>query len=312
MIWRNTRVFITGATGFVGTNLVERLVHEGSEVFIYARPDAEVRSPTGRGSVHMLRGDVEDPAATRQAIRDSAPQVIFHLASTSYNPPGGDESRHLRVIALGTRNVLSALPNDANVRIVYTGSGAEYGSGANLTEHSPVLPATELGVAKAAATMLMQTFARLYKHHTVTLRLFTPYGPWEQPFRLITHTILSALRNEDVKIGNGRQRRDFVFVDDVVDALLLAGSQPVPPGSVYNICSGQGLSVLEVVQTVLGLMGDPVRVVTNAVPTRHDEIWESSGNNQAARAALGWRPRVCLSDGLTRSIEWLRIHGPWT
>jgi nucleoside-diphosphate-sugar epimerase len=261
------------------------------------------------GDVHVLRGDVEDQAVTCRAIHNSEPEVIFHLASTSFNPPISDPSQHLRVIALGTRNVLSAVPVGAGTRIVYTGSGAEYGSGSDLTEEAPLLPATELGVAKAAATLLMQSYARMYKHHTVSLRLFTPYGPREQPTRLIPYTILSALRKEDVRISSGEQRRDYVFVDDVVDALLLAASKPVAPGSVYNVCSGDSTSVVDVVRSVLRLMGDPVQVVRGALPTRADEIWECSGSNHAAGTALGWRPRVSLLAGLTQSITWLQKQG---
>jgi nucleoside-diphosphate-sugar epimerase len=300
---------VTGATGFVGSNLVERLVHEGSEVFVYARPGAWLKPAGLTTAVHTVRGDVEDEAATRRAIHESAPEVIFHLASTSFNPPTADGSKHLRVIAVGTRNVLAAVPSGANVRIVATGSGAEYGSGSDLTEASPIRPATELGVAKAVATLLMQTFARMHHHQTVTLRLFTPYGPWEAPGRLIPHTVLSALRHEDVQMSSGRQQRDFVFVDDVVDALLLAASEPVAPGSVYNISSGQGTSILEVVRTILSLMGNPVQAVLDALPTRADEIWACSGNNTAARHGLGWAPSVALRDGLERSIAWQRQYG---
>ena len=307
-------MFITGASGFLGTNLVRRLAGEGSRLFVYLRPGSLLRCEAAAdatdtaGTIRVLRGDVQDRTATHRAIQEAEPDVIYHLASTSFNPPLADPSDHLRVIALGTSNVLSAVPDGASVRIVYTGSGAEYGSGSQLTEASPLVPATDLGVAKAAATLLMQTDARMHQHHTVSLRLFTPYGPWEQAKRLIPFAILSALRNEDVRISNGQQRRDYVFVDDVVDALLLAGSKPVPPGSVYNICSGQSTSVLEVVQAILHLMSDPVHVAVGALPTRPDEIWECSGSNQAARTDLGWQPRVSQSEGLMKTITWWREH----
>src|SRR6185295_10595037 len=125
-------------------------------------------------------------------------------------------------IVLGTLHLLEALRTLPIKRLVVTGSIAEYGSGSMLREDSPLLPATLLGAAKVNASILVQTFARLYGLPAVILRLCLPYGPWENPRRLVPHTILSALGGRDIEMTEGKQQRDLVYIDDIVSALLLA------------------------------------------------------------------------------------------
>jgi UDP-glucose 4-epimerase len=131
-----------------------------------------------------------------------------------------------------------------------------------------------------------------------------PYGPWEHPRRLVPHVILSALTNQEVRMTQGVQQRDFVYVDDVVEALMIAAAASVPPGSVFNIGSGTGTPVGEAARTILRLMGDPVSLCLGAIPTRPDEIMEMSADITSAREQLGWQPRTSLEDGLSKTVTW--------
>jgi nucleoside-diphosphate-sugar epimerase len=258
--------------------------------------------------VRWWPADVRDAEAVGRVMADAKPDAVYHLASTAFNPPTIRAEDHLQTIVVGTANVLEALRDRPEVPIIATGSAAEYGSGAGLREDAPLRPATVLGTAKAAAGMLMQTYARTYGLRTVWLRLFTPYGSWERPARLIPHTILSALDRRDVQLTSGEQQRDYFFVDDLVEALRLAATRPLSGGAVLNVCSGRGTKIRDVVDLVLRLMGNPVRAQLGALPTRSDEILESSGNNTAAHANLGWSPRTTLEDGLRQTIEWFQAH----
>jgi nucleoside-diphosphate-sugar epimerase len=236
-------------------------------------------------------------------VRQAEPEVVFHLASTRFNPPG-EAQTHLRVNVLGTSHVLEALREFPDTTLVFTGSTAAYGAGSHLREDRPLSPETVFGASKACASVLVQTYVRLHGLRAIELRLFTPYGPWESARRLIPHTILSALAGRDVSLTSGEQERDFVYVDDVVDGLVLASTRDVAPGSVLNIGSGSGTTVRNVAGTVLDLMGNPVRMLLGAVPTRSDEIMTMSADIDAAGASLGWRPRTRLRDGLMKSIAW--------
>ena len=289
----------------IGANLAHRLVADGHQVFLLIRESSNrVRLQSIKDRIQIFVADVLDSAAVRHVVQQVDPEVVYHLASTPFNPPTISARTHMQVIMMGTLNLLEALVDRPGVRVVYTGSAAEYGSGSQLCEDSPLMPGTILGAAKAAASILMQTYARLHQMETVVLRLFAPYGRWEHPRRLIPHTILSALDGRDVPISQGKQQRDYCYIDDVVDALILTGTRPVPSGAVFNICSGQGVPIRDVVELTLELMGNPVRVLVGALPTRPDEIWEMSGDITAAREVLGWEPRTRLEDGLRKTIAW--------
>ena len=306
---QSRRILLTGGTGFIGANLVHRLVAEGDQVSLLTRQCSNrTRLRCLEHRIQVIEADILDPGAVQYAVDQIEPEVVYHLASTPFNPPTIGAQTHMEVIAMGTLNLVNAVVSRPGVRVIYTGSAAEYGSGSRLREDSPLMPGTVVGAAKATASILMQTYARLHQVETVVLRLFTPYGPWERPGRLIPHTILSALSEQDVRLSSGQQQRDYVYVDDVIEALLVAATKTVSAGDTFNICSGQGTPIREVVERALGLMGNPVKALVGALPTRPDEIWESSGDNAAAWRILGWQPRTSLEDGLRKAIAWFTEH----
>ncbi len=303
------RVLVTGGTGMIGAALVRRLVGEGREVFVLARPSANrLRLQSIEAQVTWLAGDIRDAESVRRAVRQAAPAVVYHLASTPFNPPTITAATHLETIVSGTANLLDALNDQPGVRLVAAGSSAEYGSGTGLREDQPLRPGTVLGAAKASAGLLIHAWSVAYGLQAVVLRLFTPYGPWESPGRLIPHTILSALDGREIAMTRGDQQRDFVYLDDVVEALRLAGDRTGSPGTVLNIGSGIGRPVRTVVTKILELMGHPVRANLGALPTRADEIMEMSADVTAAAQLLEWSPQVSLDEGLGWCIEWIRGH----
>jgi UDP-glucose 4-epimerase len=288
----------------IGVNLALRLAEEGQELFFLCRSTADkhrLSKVTGLGEV--FQGDVTDARAVKSVVDRVKPEVVYHLASTAFNQPNPNV-RHYDVIVQGTMHVLEALREFPAARFVYTGSVAEYGSGSELREDEPLRPATILGAAKANASILVQTYSRLYGLSGVILRLFTPFGPWERSGRLIPTTIISALDGHDISMTAGDQQRDFVYVDDVVNALRAAGSRPVQPGSVFNIGGGVGQKVGQVVERILEMMGNPVKALMGAVPTRADEIMEMSANIELAGRELDWKPQTSLDEGLRKTISW--------
>ena len=167
-------------------------------------------------------------------------------------------------------------------------------------------PPSVFGASKAAGTVLGQTYARVYGTEFVELRIFSSFGPWERPGRLVPYVILRALAGEPVEIGDGSQQRDFVYVSDTVDALVEAAIRPLEPGLVINLASGIGSPIRAVAEQILEAMDNPVPLRAKTCPTRPDEIWEISGNSSAAKRHLGWQPRIGLDEGLRRSIEWFK------
>lgn len=303
------RILLTGGTGMTGAALASRLAADGDRVTLLTRENSlRLRLQALEGHLQFIVGDIRDAAGVRAVVDIADPDVVYHLASTSFNPPNTAAATHFEVIALGTLNLLEALVGRSGVRVVATGSVFEYGNGSALREDQAVAPTTVVGAAKAAASLLLQTYARLHEMNTVVLRVFTPYGPWERPGRLIPFTILSALSRQDVRMTSGGQQRDYFYIDDLVEALCLAAEKPLAPGTTLNVCSGRGVAVREVVERILALMGSPVKAVAGALASRPDEVWECSGDNTAARTLLGWEPRTSLEDGLRKTIAWFTTY----
>jgi len=293
----------------IGVNLIRRLIGDGFQVFLLTRPGGNrTRLKCVAKSVQILRGDITDDKSVLAAVEKARPNIVFHLASTPFNPPTIESSAHIEVNVLGTLHLLEALQSVPDAKVIFTGSAAAYGNGSHLREEERLLPGTMLGASKACASILLQAFSKMRPLHTVELRLFTPFGPWENPGRLIPNLILSALAGRDIPMTQGDQRRDFVYVGDVVDALELCATQPLPSGSVVNIGSGVGTSVREVANLVMELMGHPVKLMVGELPTRPDEIMEMSADITLAREILGWQPRSSLQDGLRKSITWFTEH----
>ena len=294
----------------IGANLTHRLVAEGYQVSVLLRPGTNrFRLEPVQHALDVHEADMTDAAAVQAAVIEVKPDVVFHLASTIWDkPPVASSAAHIEVNVLGTGHLLEALRAIPSTRLVFTGSSAVYGAGSQLRETQVPSPGTVYGASKAAATILAQTYARLYGLQTVILHLFMVYGPWEHPSRLIPHTILSALAGRDVPMTLGYQQRDLIYIDDVVDALLLAATKPVAPGSLFNIGSGVGVPVKDVVELLLGLMGNPVKPLLGAIPMRPDEIMTMSADITSARTVLGWEPRTSLKEGLRKSIAWFTQH----
>lgn len=293
----------------IGANMVRRLVAEGWHVAAMVRPQgSRARLRPIEQALEMIPTDLTDAAQVHAAVDRAQPQVVFHFASTIWTHTPATPAQHLATNALGTLHLLEALRDRPQTRLVFAGSSSVYGAGAQLTEESPCEPGSVYGATKAAASLLVATYARCYRLQTVELRLFMPYGPWESPKRLVPQTILSALAGRDIPMTQGIQQRDVVYMDDVIDALWRAATQPVEPGAIFNIGSGVAITVRELVERILMLMGRPVKPLIGALPMRADEIMEMSANISAAKAQLAWEPRTSLNEGLRRTIAWFTAH----
>lgn len=300
------RVLLTNGSGMIGANLARTLLDDNCELYCLCRPSSNrLRLQDIESKIHFLMADFLDPLSIRFAIQSAQPHLVYHLASSVWTEiPENRSDLHFQINTLGTYHLLDALRDFPKTRCVFTGSCAAYGEGAHLREDQLPAPHTLYGASKACASVLIKTFAHRYRLPVVELRLFTPYGPWEHPARIIPHTILSALDGRDVEMTSGRQQRDFVFIEDVIEALVVAGNLSLDPGSVFNVGAGVGISVLEVVQTTLKLMGNPVRAIPGALPSRQDEIQVVSADLSAVQNFLYWSPKTNLETGLLKTIAW--------
>ncbi|MHC8508160.1 MAG: NAD-dependent epimerase/dehydratase family protein [Rhodospirillales bacterium] len=299
------RALITGANGMTGGALTRRLLGEGYAVTAFLRPGSDrLRLDGVMPDIKIIEGDMCDLESLASAAAAARPDTVFHLAGTLFNPPTIPVMTHLNVNTVGAVNLIQALEKFPGARIVYTATGAVYGS-AQEPETSAPAPATVMGAAKAAAGLFLQTHARITGRRVIELRPFTPYGPWERPSRLIPAVVLSALDGVPVKLNSGVQKRDYFYIDDLLDAFITAAALPGEGPEIFNIGGGEGIEVRRIAETVLKMMGDPVKIDYKAHPERADEIMDMSANLTHTRAVLGWGPRTSLDTGLRRTIGWI-------
>jgi nucleoside-diphosphate-sugar epimerase len=310
--YRGREVLVTGAAGFLGSHLVRRLAGLGAWVAALHRPGADLDRLAGAGPrVRRVAADLLDTRALKAWTRTHAPRTVFHLAAYGVDPRRDDPSLAFGVNVRGFVSLIESLDRGTLDAFVNTGTCFEYGRSARpISETDPLEPRGAYSQSKAAQVAVGTMLARTQGWPIVTLRPFTLYGPGEQPNRLIPQLLRGVLDGGEVRLTGGIQTRDFIYVDDAVDAFLVAGRTPAVAGEVFNIGSGRATSVRAVAERIRDLSGSSVVLKFGALPYRPDELWHLCADIGQARRRLGWSPRVELDEGLRRTLEWQRARRP--
>ena len=299
-------VLITGATGFIGSHLAERLVGEGAEVTLAVEPgasQANIVSILDKVRVHEV--DLRDGQTVRQLVREYQPSKVYHLAAVGVTEPDIDPLLAVQVNVLGTLNLLEALRETDCDCFINTGTCYEYGhNNPPMREDQMVDPINAYAASKSATWLFCNMYHRTHGYPIVTVRPFTVYGPRQSEHALIPQVILSALRGEDFEMTGGEQTRDFTYVDDVVEGYIRASLSEKAIGQTINLGAGEEHAIKDVVLKVLELMNSPVRPLIGALPYRPGEIQRLYADSNKARELLGWQPQVGLEEGLRRTIDW--------
>ncbi len=316
-----SKVLVSGGAGFIGSHLVDRLLAEGFEVWVLDDFSAgrmeNVSCHKDVREFHLVHGDVRDFGLVEKVV--DGVDAVFHeaalvdVALSIENPVLFNE-----VNVVGTINLLRACLGSDVKRFVFASSAAVYGDSkpARKKEDMRPEPVSPYGVSKLAAESYVQVFNELYGLETVCLRCFNVYGP-RQGFGssysgVITAFLSRLLKGEPPVIhGDGKQTRDFVHVDDVVSANMLALEKENAVGEVFNIASGTAVSVCELAKIL--------QKITNAEPLkpvftepRAGDIKHCSGDISKAEELLGFHPKIQLDDGLSRLVDWnLKAHASY-
>ena len=309
------RVFITGATGFAGSHLVERLLAEGHEVRALVHAATSHQGLPEHPAVQPIAGDLLNPAALAAAVAEARPDLIFHLAGQAYPARSWDDpAQTLAVNTGGTANLLRAAVEFGRPRVVVVTSAEIYGElrpdELPLTETSPARPRHPYGVSKLAAGELVRVYAARYGLPVIEARPFNHIGPRQARGFVVPDFAaqLAAIRlgrQEPVmRVGNLSPQRDFTDVRDVAAAYRALGEVGCP-GAAYLICSGRAVSVSHVLETLIGLAGLAVEVQTDPRRQNSSDTPCLYGSHARLTADTGWQPRIPLRQSLADALaDW--------
>lgn len=312
------RVLVTGAAGFIGSHLVERLVREGHKVRAYVHYNSrndwgnlELVDPAVKAEIEVVTGDIADPFSVRHAVQGV--QVVYHLSSLiaipySYVAP----QSYVQSNVQGAINVLQAARDAGVERVVHTSTSECYGTAqyVPIDEKHPLQGQSPYSASKIGADMLAESYWRSFELPVAIIRPFNTFGP-RQSARAVIPTIISqALKGGTIKLGALTPTRDMNYVDNTVDGFLAVASHPAAVGQVINVGSGREISIGDLARLIVQLVGSSSEVVEDSQRIRpaNSEVERLLCGHAKAKELLDWTPRVGLEEGLQRSIDWFRSH----
>ena len=308
------RVLVTGAGGFIGSHLTERLVQDGAHVRAMVRYTSDGgwgwldHSPL-KHEIEVLRGDVTDHEFVRQTVAGC--EVVFHLAALiaipySYQAPHA----YVRTNVEGTLNVLQAARAAEVRRIVHTSTSEVYGTAqyVPIDERHPLVGQSPYAATKIGADKLAESFHRSFGLPVVTVRPFNTFGPRQSTRAVIPTIITQALAGQVIKLGSLTPTRDMNYVANTVDAFVKAAESEAAVGQAVNAGSGREIAIGDLAQLICELTGAEPRIECDdqRLRPKDSEVERLCAENSLAWKLLGWQPQVVLEDGLRRTIDWLR------
>ena len=306
---------VTGGAGFIGSHVAERLLKDGARVrvldnFSTGRRENLAFAQSAGDALEVIDGDLRDLATVERAVRGA--DVIYHQAAMRSvprsvdDPLGANENN-----VTGTLHVLEAARRHGVKRVVFASSSSVYGENPELPKREDQAPApiSPYAVSKAATEHYARVWTRLYGLETVGLRYFNVFGPRQDPkseyAAVIPRFILWALRGEALEVhGDGQQSRDFTYIDNVVEANILAGQAADANGEAFNVGCGDRISLLEVIAMLESVLGR--KVERRHAPTRGGDVMHTLADVAKAKRLMGYAPLVGFAEGFRRTVEHFR------
>jgi dTDP-glucose 4,6-dehydratase len=313
--WKNKEVLITGAGGFIASHLVEALIVHGARVRAFVRYNSRndpgllsLVPPETIQKTEIIAGDLRDLAAVQSAIRGV--HLVFHLGALitipySYLHP----SEVVETNVIGTLNVLLACRDEGVQRLVHTSTSEVYGTALRvpIDEEHPLQGQSPYSASKIGADKLAESFFNSFDIPIVILRPFNTYGPRQSARAVIPTIITQALTQSTVSLGNLDAKRDLTYITDTVSGFMKSAEISGIEGETFNLGTGQEIRIGDLAQEVISLVDKPVEIIvdSNRLRPEKSEVQRLLADNTKAKKVLGWEPRVTLTEGLGKTIEWI-------
>jgi len=313
--WSRKKVLVTGAGGFIGSHLIERLIDLGADVKGFARYNSrndwgllEIIPSQKLDSLQIISGDLQDYDAVFSAVRDV--DVIFHLGSLisipySYIRPRDTIENNI----LSTLNILTAARDLGVEKVVHTSSSEVYGTAlyVPIDEKHPLQGQSPYSASKIGADKIAESFYCSFDLPVATIRPFNTYGPRQSARAIIPTIITQAIEQEKIKLGSLFPTRDYTFVKDTVNGFIRTAESKSSIGEVINIGSNFEISMGDLAQRISSLLNKDIKIVQDSSRVRplKSEVKRLWCDNSKAKRLLGWEPQVSLDEGLKETIEWI-------
>ena len=317
MYWENKRVLVTGASGFIGSHVVERLVQLGAQVRAFVHYNSrndwgllELLQKETLEHIEVFPGDLTDAALVYKAVAGC--QVVFHLGALiaipySYQAP----QQFIDTNVKGTLNILQACLEEQIEKMIHTSTSETYGSAlyTPIDEEHPLQAQSPYAASKIAADKLAESFHCSFELPVAIIRPFNTYGPYQSARAVIPTIISQALSDDDsIKLGSLTPVRDLTFIEDTVSGFIRVAESEKSIGSVFNVGTGHGVTISKLVTVILKAIGVDKHIVADSKRFRpvKSEVTVLVCNNTKAREILEWIPQYTLEQGLQYTIEYIR------
>ncbi|NLB71606.1 MAG: NAD-dependent epimerase/dehydratase family protein [Chloroflexi bacterium] len=311
------KVLVTGAAGFIGSRLVQRLIESGAQVRAFTRYTSRpefgnlvLLPPESFSQIEIVRGDLEDNSAVDAAVVGC--EIVFHLGaliSIPYSYVHPVETARTNII--GTLNMLESCRNH-QVKLVHTSTSEVYGTALRvpIDEEHPLQAQSPYSASKIGADKLVESYHRSFDLPSLTVRPFNTYGPGQSNRAVIPTIITQALTSNQIHLGNLDTKRDFTYLDDTVEGFLKAAINGKWDGQVYNLGTGIEVTIGEVAQKIFDYLQKQPEIIIDQERLRPEksEVFRLVSDNSKARQEIDWQPQVSLEQGLAKTVEWIRRH----
>lgn len=313
--WKNKRILVTGAGGFIGSHLVEHLVKLGAKVKAMVHYNSLgtwgwLDNSAVKKDINIFSGDITDRDSVHKAVKNC--DIIFHLAALIGIPYSYKAIfSYLQINIMGTFNIIQAAKELGVERIIHTSTSEVYGTAqyVPIDEGHPLQAQSPYSATKIGADKLVESFYRSFNLPVVIVRPFNVYGPRQSARAIIPTIITQALSGKKVYLGAVKPKRDFTFVNDTIKGFIAAAeTKKNVLGEVINIASGEEITIEDLASLIIRLTGRRVQImiVPERIRPKESEVNRLLADTAKARKILNWKPKVSLETGLKSTIDWFK------
>ena len=314
MNWNGKCVLVTGAGGFIGSHLTERLTELGAQTRALVRYNSAgswgwLDHSSLKNEFEVVLGDIRDQDSVSRAVADA--DVVFHLAALIAIPYSYDAPlSYVRTNVEGTVNILQAIQRRGSGLVIHTSTSEVYGTARTvpIDEDHPLQGQSPYSATKIGADKLVEAFHRSFGLPVVTVRPFNTYGPRQSARAVIPTIVTQALSRSEVRLGNLEPTRDLNYVADTVEGFIKAAETPSAIGHVINLGTGREISIKDLAALLLKILNIDVPIAADNVRVRpeNSEVERLCADNRKGQSILGWKPKYSLEEGLSLTVEWIR------